>query len=315
MITKIKNKIKDKVVDELLSKVQEKIKSYMVELDYPKTVELLSKLATGKMLRSKLILKIAGVSDESIKLCAVIEMIHASSLLHDDVLDNAYTRRGTPSINALYSNHTAIMFGDILYSKAFSVLVSMDKDIAQVVADAVTLLSIGEMIDVELADVFNTNESIYFDMIYKKTSSLIEACSIGASILGGKDRQKYGLYGRNLGVSFQIVDDLLDITADEETLGKPAMSDLKEGKVTLPYIYLYNRLNEHDKNRLINYHKQTLSTEDVEWIRAKMVETKAIEDTFEFVKKLCNEAIEAISDEDGTEDLIKIMKQMTEREF
>jgi octaprenyl-diphosphate synthase len=267
------------------------------------------------MLRSKLILKIAGISDDTIKLCAVIEMIHAASLLHDDVLDNAMTRRGEASINALYSDHTAIMFGDILYSKGFSELVSLPTEVAQTVANAVTLLSVGEMIDVELADTFNTNEEIYFDMIYKKTSSLIEACSIAGAIMANKDKQKYAIYGRNLGVSFQIIDDLLDITADEETLGKPAMSDLKEGKVTLPYIYLYQRLEGEDKDRLVNYHQQTLSSDDVEWIRGKMRETKAIEDTFEFVKKLCNEAIEALSDEDDTKDLVDIMKQMTEREF
>ena len=107
------------------------------------------------MLRSKLILKIAGVSDESIKLCAVVEMIHAASLLHDDVIDESDTRRGKPSINALFDNKTSIMFGDILYSKAFTQLTFMDKDIAYTVSNAVTLLSIGEMLDVDLTNDFN----------------------------------------------------------------------------------------------------------------------------------------------------------------
>jgi octaprenyl-diphosphate synthase len=315
MITKIKKKIKDNKVQELLDRVQNLIKDYMIELKYPKTVELLSKLATGKMLRSKLILKIAGVSDDSIKLCAVVEMIHAASLLHDDVLDNAETRRGEPSINALYSDHTAIMFGDILYSKAFTELVSLDKDVASTIAGAVTLLSVGEMIDVELADSFNTDQEIYFDMIYKKTSSLIEAASRASAILANKDEKKYALYGRNLGVSFQIIDDLLDITADEQTLGKPAMSDLKEGKVTLPYIYLYERLDDDNKSKLKSLHQKELTSQEVEWIRDNMKSTKAIDDTFSYVKNLCNEAIDTISTEDDTKELIDIMKQMTEREF
>jgi octaprenyl-diphosphate synthase len=315
MITKITKKIKDYKVQELLDRVQNEIKSYIKELNHPKSEELLSKLATGKMLRSKLILKIAGVSDDSIKLCAVVEMIHAASLLHDDVLDSAMTRRGEASINALYSDHTAIMFGDILYSKAFAQLVTLDKDVAYTIANAVTLLSVGEMIDVELADKFNTDEDVYFDMIYKKTSSLIEAASRASAILANKEADKYAVYGRNLGVSFQIVDDLLDITADEETLGKPAMSDLKEGKVTLPYIYMYNRCSDEDKDKLISLHKKVLSDEEVTWIRDKMKDTDAISDTFDYVKRLCNEAIEIISSEDDTKELIDIMKQMTEREF
>ncbi len=120
------------------------------------------------MLRSKLILKIAGISEESIKLCAVVEMIHAASLLHDDVIDEADIRRGKPSINALFDNKTSIMFGDILYSKAFTQLSQMDKEIAYTVSNAVTLLSIGEMADVDLTQNFNTSYDKYFDMIYKK---------------------------------------------------------------------------------------------------------------------------------------------------
>ena len=99
--------------------------------------------------------------------CSVVEMIHAASLLHDDVIDESDTRRGKPSINALFDNKTAIMFGDILYSKAFTELSQMDKKIAHTISSAVTLLSIGEMLDVDLTNEFNSSYDKYFDMIYK----------------------------------------------------------------------------------------------------------------------------------------------------
>ncbi len=158
---------------EELEKVKNQIREFVSVCNQQKSLELLEKLATGKMLRSKLILKIAGISIESIKLCAVVEMIHAASLLHDDVIDEANTRRGQPSVNALYDNKTSIMFGDILYSRAFTELSQMDKNIAYTISNAVTLLSIGEMIDVDLTNTFNKSYDKYLDMIYKKTASLI----------------------------------------------------------------------------------------------------------------------------------------------
>ena len=199
------------------------------------------------MLRSKLILKIAGQTKESIKLCAIIEMIQSASLLHDDVIDEADTRRGKPSINALFDNKTSIMFGDILYSKAFSELTLMDKQIAYTVADAVTKLSIGELMDVELANSFNSSYDLYFEMIYNKTASLIEASAKAAALLVQKDPTSFALYGKNLGLAFQMIDDILDITQDSQTLGKPAMLDFVEGKVTIPYLLLYERIDNKDK--------------------------------------------------------------------
>lgn len=153
-----------------LEKVKEQIKKFVEECNDKKSLELLDKLATGKMLRSKLILKIAGVNETSIRLCAIVEMIHAASLLHDDVIDEADTRRGKPSVNALYDNKTSIMFGDVLYSKAFTELTNMPQEVAYTISNAVTLLSIGEMLDVDLTKEFNTSYDKYLDMIYKKTS-------------------------------------------------------------------------------------------------------------------------------------------------
>lgn len=298
---------------EELQQVKDKIKEFVAVCNHQKSLELLDKLATGKMLRSKLILKIAGINEESIKLCAVVEMIHAASLLHDDVIDEADTRRGQPSVNALYDNKTSIMFGDILYSRAFTELSQMDKKIAYNISNAVTLLSIGEMIDVDLTNTFNTSYDSYLDMIYKKTASLIEASARSAAILAGLDENKYALYGKNLGLAFQMIDDILDITQDSATLGKPAMLDFVEGKVTIPYLLLHSRVE--DKAKLESLYKKELSSEESAWIKEQMQITKALEDSILQAKAIGNEAIEAVIDEKDSQTLVMIMKAMIEREF
>lgn len=298
---------------EELEQVKNQIKEFVKVCNYQKSLELLDKLATGKMLRSKLILKIAGVNEESIKLCAIVEMIHAASLLHDDVIDEADTRRGQPSVNALYDNKTSIMFGDILYSRAFTELSLMDKRVAYTISNAVTLLSIGEMMDVDLTESFNTSYDLYLDMIYKKTASLIEASAKAAAILAGLDENKYALYGKNLGLAFQMVDDILDITQDSATLGKPAMLDFVEGKVTIPYLFLYERVE--DKTKLASLYKKELSSEESAWIKEQMKITKALEDSILQAKEIGNEAISAVIDEKDSQTLVMIMKAMIEREF
>ena len=298
---------------EELQEVKNQIKEFVKVCNHEKSLELLDKLATGKMLRSKLILKIAGVNEESIKLCAVVEMIHAASLLHDDVIDDADTRRGQPSVNALYDNKTSIMFGDILYSRAFTELSQMDKKVAYTISNAVTLLSIGEMIDVDLTNNFNTSYDLYLDMIYKKTASLIESSAKAAAIIAGLDVDKYALYGKNLGLAFQMIDDILDITQDSATLGKPAMHDFVEGKVTIPYLLLHERIE--DKTRLESLYKKELSEQDSAWIKEQMQITNALNDSILQAKAIGNEAINAVIDEENSQTLVMIMKAMIEREF
>ena len=298
-------------MEELLE-IKQQIKTYVEEIGDEKSLELLGHLAQGKMLRSKLILKIAGVNSESIKLCAVVEMIHAASLLHDDVIDDAHTRRGQASVNALYDNKTAIMFGDILYSKAFTELTQMDKRIAYNVANAVTLLSVGELLDVELTKSFNDSYDKYMDMIYKKTASLIEASAASAAVLAGLDEKKYALYGKNLGLAFQMIDDILDITQESQKLGKPAMLDFVEGKVTIPYLLLHERL-DNKKDLEVLYQKE-LTNDETLWIKTKMQETNALDDSKKQAKELGLEAINSVKDENN-DALVLIMQAMIEREF
>jgi len=298
----------------LLEKVEFLMTQMIESLHDKQVLELFHKIPKGKRLRAKLILKIAGLSDDSYKLAAIVELIHAASLLHDDVIDDALIRRGEESINAIFGNKTSIMLGDVLYSKGFTSLTTLPQNVAYRVSNAVALLSVGELIDVNLSSEFNVDEALYMDMIYKKTASLIEAASASAAVLVGKNVEIYELYGRNLGLAFQIIDDVLDITQDSEKLGKPSMHDFKEGKTTLPYMYLYNRVDQTQKQQLKSLFKKDLSKDDKIWIKNKMQETSSLDDSINYAKKLGFEAMSVIKDENN-DSLKKIIKDMIERDF
>lgn len=298
----------------MLKSVEQCMLTWIKELENDEIYELFTQLPHGKRLRAKLVLKIAGETPESVKLAAVIELIHAASLLHDDVIDEALTRRGVTSVNASDGSKVAVMMGDILYSKAFTELVSFDDDIARAVASAVTTLSIGEYIDVKMGENFNADEAAYIDMIYKKTASLIEVTAYCAALLVGKKAEDYKLYGKNLGLAFQIIDDILDIVSDEKTLGKPALNDYKEGKTTLPYMYLHEALDEAGKERLQAAHLQTLSEEEALWIKSQMKEHKSVEASYALARTLSNEAMNAITKHNET-DLVSILEEMMSRDF
>ena len=292
-----------------MQRVEAEIARLIKEIDYDEVTRLFDMLSGGKRLRAKLILKIAGFNDKAVLLASIVELIHGASLLHDDVIDEAKTRRGVESVNATDGSKKAVMFGDILYSKAFSELVEFDKKIAKIISSSVTSLSKGEMMDVNMANEFNSDEDRYLDMLYLKTATLIEATAESAAILAGKDSKKYALYGRNLGLSFQIIDDILDITSDEATLGKPAMNDFVEGKCTLPYIYLYKELNDEDRKRLVNSHGKKIDINESLWIKDKMKKYKTIEKSFELAQRLSNEAMQVISGDTALEDILKTMIQ------
>lgn len=281
----------------ILERVEAIIDQLIAEIDFPQASELFSKLSGGKRLRARLILSIAPSHPDAPLLGAIVELIHAASLLHDDVIDEAMTRRGTPSVNATYGSKIAIMLGDILYSKAFSSLTSFDPLIARSIAESVTKLSVGEMMDVAMGEVFNSKRESYLKMLYLKTATLIESCAYCAALLEGKNPSSYAVYGKNLGLAFQIVDDILDITSDSETLGKPALNDFVEGKTTLPYIDLYDALNEEDKEKLISFHGRSLESEEKEWLFSSMEKYGVIEKSYLYAQALCEEAILAVPDD------------------
>ncbi len=298
----------------MLSAVERKIEQFVAELNDKEVERLYAKLPHGKRLRAKLILKVAGEKLPVIKTAAVVEMIHAASLLHDDVIDDADTRRAKPSLNALYGNKTAIMLGDILYSKGFFELNNISAEVAKLISNAVTQLSLGELKDVSLSKTFNTDKALYLDMIYQKTASLIEAAAGAAAVLAGKPKTPFMIYGRNLGLAFQMIDDLLDITADSATLGKPALHDFVEGKTTLPYIYLYEALDESGRGKLKSLHAKVLSREEQNWIMAQMEERQVLMKCYAQARELIDEAVELMNAQ-GEDALSEIAMEMIDREF
>jgi octaprenyl-diphosphate synthase len=298
----------------VLSGVERKIEQFVAELNDKEVSRLYARLPQGKRLRAKLILHIAGPTLPALKTAAVVEMIHAASLLHDDVIDDAYIRRSKPSLNALYGNKTAIMFGDILYSKGFFELNSIAPEIARLVSRAVTELSLGELKDVSLSREFNLDKERYLEMIYQKTASLIEASAGAAALLAGKPKKAYMAYGKNLGMAFQMIDDLLDITSDAETLGKPALHDFAEGKTTLPYIYLYEELEPEKQKKLASLHAKQLKPEEAAWIQREMEERQIVQKCYLQARALIEEAVELMQ-QCGEEALSGIALEMIERNF
>ena len=288
------------------------IQNFLKDLGNDIVLRMSNSIKTGKKLRSKLILSISGENESSYRLCAVVELIHLASLLHDDIVDEASLRRGARSVNAEFGAKNALMLGDVFYSKAFYELLSLDKKIASIVANAVSKLAIGELLDVELSKSFNADKNLYLDMLYKKTAVLIEASAASAAILAGFDENDFKEYGKNLGIAFQLVDDILDIQGDEKTLGKEAFSDFKEGKSTLPYIYLYEALA--DKSLLLNFYKKELNG-------AKKDELLKLFARYEILQKCKNEALaygqkalQAIQSYDN-QKLNDIVENMIDRSF
>lgn len=300
---------------EALDQISNKVKGFLRELNSPYVLEMIQNLQSGKMLRSKLALNIAGVSEDSILLCAIIEMIQSASLFHDDVIDNAKMRRNKPSINAAFGDKNAIMLGDVFYSKAFFELSKFgNSEIAQIISNSVVKLSLGEILDVKMSDEFNSDESKYLNMIELKTASLIEATAKSAAILANKDSESFGLYGRNLGLAFQIIDDILDITQTSQKLGKPSLSDFKEGKSTLPYIYLYHHLDKGEKDRLLECFGRELRDDEQSWIVENLHSSGAIKKSHTLAQKLAQDGIEAIINQ-SCDKLIEIMENMICRDF
>jgi octaprenyl-diphosphate synthase len=206
------------------------------------------------------------------------------------------------------------MLGDILYSKGFFELNNISPEVSKIVSNAVVQLSLGELKDVSLSKTFNLDRDVYLKMIYQKTASLMEAAAGAAALLAGKDKTAYMTYGRNLGIAFQMIDDILDITMDAETLGKPALHDFEEGKTTLPYIYLYEVLESNDAAKLKSLHTKKLTLDEQLWIKAKMKEYQIIEKSFAEAKVLAEEAINLMNAH-GEVALSGIAMAMIERDF
>jgi octaprenyl-diphosphate synthase len=199
----------------------------------------------GKRLRPIMVLlstKLFGpCSDSAIRLAAVVEMIHTATLVHDDVIDFAKMRRGRPSPNAVWGNHTAVLAGDWLYMQAFQIaLRERNFQVLDVLIGLTQDMVEGELLQLERIGKIDISEADYMELVDRKTASLFSVCARLGAIVAGVDeptQERMSAFGWNLGMAFQLVDDVLDFTSREKILGKPVGNDLREGKVTLPLIY------------------------------------------------------------------------------
>lgn len=246
-------------IEQELEAFEEKFKSSMKS-----TVPLLDRIThyivkrKGKQIRPMFVFFSAslcgGINESTHRGAALVELLHTATLVHDDVVDNSYERRGFFSVNALWKNKIAVLVGD--YLLATGLLLSIDHDdfhLLRIVSSAVKLMSEGELLQIEKARRLDISEEIYYEVIRQKTASLIASCCACGAASAGADLEtieKMRLFGEKIGMAFQIKDDLFDFGTDD--VGKPLGIDIKEKKMTLPLIYSLNKVERKERQRIIN---------------------------------------------------------------
>ncbi len=253
-------KIKEPIKEEM-EVFEKKFKtSMMSEISLLNRITFFIVKRKGKQIRPMFVLLVAKllgnekVNERSYRGAALIELIHTATLVHDDIVDDSYKRRGFFSINTLWKNKIAVLVGDYLFSKGLLLSVdNKDFDLLKIISKVVKEMSEGELLQLEKSRDFEITENIYYEIIRKKTAVLIASCcSIGAtSVMSSQsDIDKIYEFGELLGMIFQIKDDLFDYT--NKMIGKPTGIDLREKKITLPLIYTINNVNRKEKKWIIN---------------------------------------------------------------
>jgi octaprenyl-diphosphate synthase len=209
----------------------------------------------GKRLRPLLVLLTSGLldyrGDDDVLMGAVFELIHTASLVHDDIIDEAVTRRGRASANMVFGNTFTVLFGDYLYIHSMNMALRAKKlRVIEILAEATERMIEGEMLGNRLRGRSEVTREQHLEIVERKTAWLFSGCCRVAAVLAGarpEVEERLAAYGMALGVAFQLVDDLLDLTSDEATVGKPVASDLREGRLTLPWIDLMARGSDEDR--------------------------------------------------------------------
>ena len=250
--------LKNNLIEKDLSKVNSLIRNNIIE---EKTISNLYEYifrTNGKQLRAQLSLISSSIDKRMgkrrLKLAAVIELLHTATLVHDDVVDDSPVRRGIKSVNNIWSNAHGVLIGDYIYSKAFMLMVELgNSEILNELSKATNDISKGELIQLDAIN----NKEITLKKLeaisYFKTGRLFEASAKCGAILSKGDNKyikNISSCSKNLGIVFQIKDDLLDYSQDESTLGKPILQDLREGKVTYPFFFAYKNANRNEKKEL-----------------------------------------------------------------
>ena len=311
------------VFDEVVALVGEDMRAVdsLIEASLATDVELVSRVSRyivmsgGKRLRPMIVLLAARAlnyeGDQHYRAAAIIEFIHTATLLHDDVVDSSARRRGRDSANAVFGNQASVLVGDFLYSRAFQMMVDIDRmQVMRILADATNTIAAGEVM--QLMNIGNPDitEDDYEQVIYRKTARLFEAGAEIAAVLADRTEHQEALasYGRHLGTAFQLVDDALDFSASAEELGKNLGDDLAEGKPTLPVIHALHKADEKQR-AMIRTAIEEGGLERLESIQSVIESTGALQYTAARAQEAADAAIASIAgipDSDHKQALIAI---------
>jgi len=253
----------------------------------------------GKRFRPLLLMISAGLcgyrGESRFPMAAVMEFIHTATLLHDDVIDEATMRRGKTSANNIWGNAASVLVGDFLYSKSFILMTSVENTaILKLMSRVTNIMSEGEVFQLIKCGDVNMTEEEYFNIIEKKTAVLISAACAAGAILGSASKEKIdalALFGRNIGMAFQITDDILDYTAKGKDFGKSMGKDLEEGKITLPLIFALRQSNDEEKNIITEIIKRKKGSQKAAREIARLIKKyNAIDSSLQIAIGYINEA-------------------------
>ena len=255
-------------------------------------------------------------------MAAVVEFIHTATLLHDDVVDESNLRRGRATANAAFGNAASVLVGDFLYSRAFQMMVAPNEiKILQILADATNTIAEGEVLQLMNMHDPDVNEERYMQVIHYKTGKLFEASSALGALLAKASQEQFQAaeaYGRHIGTTFQLVDDILDYTASAEQMGKNAGDDLREGKPTLPLIYLFERGTPDQKALIKTAIEQAEELPDnmFQQVYAAIMASHAISYTEEVAKReaqLAKDCLSCFPNNAAKESLLKLCDYSLQR--
>ena len=279
----------------------------------------------GKQMRPLFVFltaKLFGDTNQSTyNAAALIELLHTATLVHDDVVDEAYKRRGFFSINALWKNKIAVLVGDYLLSKGLLLSVENEEfDLLKIVSTSVQLMSEGELLQIEKARKLDIEEAVYFDIITKKTATLIASCCATGATSAKQPQEvvdKMRLFGEKVGISFQIKDDLFDYGSGKN-LGKPTGIDIKEKKMTLPLIYALKQTDRSTRKRIINTVKNNdNNNKKVQEVIDFVIENNGLEYATKVMLAYRDEALNILNefpDNEARKALTNLVIYTTERE-
>ena len=312
--------LKDSVEDKLML-TEEKIKTKLIS-----DVELVQKMTDyhiktgGKRLRALLTLgaaKLCGYTKGSrdVNLAACVELIHSATLMHDDVIDEGVVRRGKETLNRVWNNHSSILVGDYLLSRCFEMMVEDGNiEVLKLLSSTSSKIAQGEVLQLQHKGEVDMLEETYLKIISAKTAELFAAATkVGAILSNSNKKEKDALefYGRNLGLTFQIADDTLDYNAELKLFGKKIGQDFFEGKITLPIILLYQKLEIEEKNNLINmFSKDTRDKDDLDKTIASINKHKIINECYQKAQHYINLASNSLSVFENTKEK-EILKNLT----